>query len=338
VLHASPVVAQGRVYVPVTNPNAGSPGSGLLCLDARTGHELWRAKSPRGDLRGPLTVLGDRVYAMSSEGWVAAYQAQSGQTLWSIPLDESYRRGRPLAINQTPPVPAAQGLLASDWQTPQLLLDYATGRQVARLAGNVGYCAAFATVFDQTMYCASRGGSLALRFPSGQVLWRGQETARSTSAGIVVDGRLLYTAGSSVKAIDAATGRLIWQGSVGNVGQQQPVPVVWDDLVLVSGTDFSAIDLATGKPRWSVACGREPDRFARSQRQVLSGSSSPLVAGRLAYFGHDDTSLRAVDRSGRLVWEYRLGTPIKTAPAVSGNLLLVHDYAGNLWCFAPVEP
>ncbi len=34
-----------------------------------------------------------------------------------------------------------------------------------------------------------------------------------------------------------------------------------------------------------------------------------------------------------VVWEHRLGTPIKTAPAVSGNKLFVHDHAGNLWCF-----
>ena len=71
------------------------------------------------------------------------------------------------------------------------------------------------------------------------------------------------------------------------------------------------------------------------QGRRKGGSSTPIVAGDLAYFGHDDTSIRAVRRDGQVVWEYRLGTPIKTDPVVSGNLLFVHDYAGNLWCFAP---
>jgi outer membrane protein assembly factor BamB len=57
------------------------------------------------------------------------------------------------------------------------------------------------------------------------------------------------------------------------------------------------------------------------------------VAGPVAYFGHEDTSIRAVDKSGKVLWEYRVGTPIQASPAVSGNLLFVHDYAGNLWCF-----
>jgi hypothetical protein len=51
---------------------------------------------------------------------------------------------------------------------------------------------------------------------------------------------------------------------------------------------------------------------------------------RAAWFGHDDTSLRGITREGKVIWEHRLGTPIKTAPAVTGNLLLAHDFAGNL--------
>ena len=69
-------------------------------------------------------------------------------------------------------------------------------------------------------------------------------------------------------------------------------------------------------------------------RQAMAGSSTPIVVGDHAFFGHDDTSIRAINREGDVVWEHRLGTPIKTAPAISGNKLFVHDYAGNLWCFA----
>jgi len=335
VLHASPAVAHGNVYVAVTNPNAGSPGSGVLCLDAKTGEERWRAASPLGDIRGPVTVHGSWVYAITGESWVAAFDARTGQRVWSTPLDESYRLGRPLAVNQSPPVPTPQGILATDWQTPQILLDPATGRELARLQGNAGAYAAFTTVFDGTMYSAWRGHRMAIKIPSGQVAWKGEESARSTSAGIVVQDKFLYTGGSTCKAIDAAGGNLRWQCSVSNAGYQQPVPVVWDDLVLINGTQFTAADLTSGKARWTVACGRDPERFARCQRQFLAGSSTPLVAGGLAYFGHDDSSLRAVDRGGKVCWEYRLGTPIKTSPVVSGNLLFVHDYAGNLWCFAP---
>jgi len=337
VLHSSPAVAAGRVYVAVTNPNAGSPGAGVLCLDAETGEEVWRSESEFGDFRGTVTVHDNKVFAVTAESWIVAYEAANGKTLWARPLREVDRLGRPLAINQAPPLPTPHGLLVSDWQKPQFLLNYATGEPLAQLDGNVGYYAAFATVFDDVMYNACRGGAVALRIPGGEVVWRTEETSRSTSAGIVVDGKFLYATQGGVKAVDAATGRQLWHAGVANNGYQKPIPVVWDDFVLMNGTKPAAVDLATGKVVWTVECGKEADRFVRSRRHVLAGSSTPLVAGDLAYLGHYDTSVRAVDKNGKVVWEHRLGTPVKTAPAMSGNLLFVHDYAGNLWCFCTTE-
>jgi outer membrane protein assembly factor BamB len=323
------------VYVGVCNPNAGAPGAGVLCLDAATGKEIWRAASPLGDVRGPVTARQGVVYATTGESWVVAYDAESGRSLWSRPLQATYRHGRPLGINQTPPIPTRHGLLVSDWQRPLYLLDFRTGKTIAERAGNTGYYAAFATVFDDVLYCACRGGSRAAKMPGGELEWEAEETARSTSAGIVADGKYLYTAASSVKARDAATGQVLWQTAVPNAGYQNPVPVVWDDLVLVNGTNFVAVDLKTGEPRWTVPCAQDAGRFRRCRRHKMAGSSTPVVAGALAYFGHDDTSIRAVNRHGNVRWEHRLGVPVKTSPTVSGNLLFVHDFAGNLWCFAP---
>ena len=129
------------------------------------------------------------------------------------------------------------------------------------------------------------------------------------------------------------TGDLVWRTPFANAGYQNPIPVVWDDQLLVNGTNFRSLELATGKVLWQVNCGREADRFLRSRRQAIGGSSTPLIAGDYAFFGHDDTSLRAVDRGGELKWEFRVGTPIKAAPTASGNMVFVHDFAGNLWCF-----
>lgn len=70
----------------------------------------------------------------------------------------------------------------------------------------------------------------------------------------------------------------------------------------------------------------------------MGGSSTPVIAGEAAWFGHDDGSLRGVNRAGEVVFEHRVGTPIKTSPVVTGNLVLIHDFAGNLWCFAGSEP
>ena len=338
VLHNSPVVAGGRVFVSVGNPNAHTPGAGVICLDAATGESIWKADSPRGDVRGPVSVHNGTVYAVTGEGWVAAYSADTGRSLWGKPLDAAYAHGRPLAINNTPPVPTRFGLLVSNWQKPQRILDYATGEQKSMLQADVGYYASFATVFDDVMYCVRRGGGEAWKLPQGEPLWKVDESSRSTSAPIVVDGELIYSGSSGIRVRDASTGDLIWQAGFVGAGYQNPVPVVWDDRLLVNGEDFRALDLKTGETLWTVDCAAEAGRFLRSRRQAMAGSSPPIVAGNLAWFGHDDTSIRAVNFNGDVVWEHVVGTPVKTAPVISGNLLLIHDFAGNLWCFAGTEP
>jgi outer membrane protein assembly factor BamB len=337
VLHNSPVVAGGRVFVSVGNPNAGTPGAGVLCLDAATGKSIWKADSPRGDIRSPVSVHTGVVYALTGEGWVAAYDADTGRSLWSKPLDAAYKEGRPLAVINTPPVPTRFGLLVSDWQKPQRLLDYSTGEQKKSLEADVGYYASFATVFDDVMYCVRRGGGVALKLPQGEPLWKIDESSRATSAPIVVDGKLIYSGSSGIRVRDASTGNLIWQAVFIGAGYRIAVPVVWDDLLLVNGEDFRALDLKTGETLWTVDCAVEAGRFLRSRRQAMAGSSTPIVAGDLAWFGHDDTSIRAVNCDGDVAWEHIVGTPVKTAPVITGNLLLIHDFAGNLWCFASTE-
>ena len=143
---------------------------------------------------------------------------------------------------------------------------------------------------------------------------------------------------SGIRVRDVSTGKLIWQKGLTHAGYQNAIPIVWDDQILLNGEDLYVLDLKTGETRWTVKCAREAERFLRSRRQSIAGSSTPIIAGDVAWFGHDDTSIRAVSRDGDVLWENRLGTPIKTAPEITGNLLLVHDYAGNLWCFADTIP
>ncbi|MDP6111483.1 MAG: PQQ-binding-like beta-propeller repeat protein [Planctomycetota bacterium] len=337
VLHSSPVVSGGRIFLGTTDPNVGKSGSSVLCLDAATGKEMWRAPSPRGDLRGPLAVHDGSVFAVTGESWAAAWDARTGKPLWSQPLREDYRRGRPLAVNQSPPIPLTDGLLVSDWQSPQFLLDYGTGKKLATLKGNIGYYDSFPCEFDGVMYCARRGGSEAIRIPSGEVVWKADEKSRSTSAGIVADGRFIYTCSAGVRALDIADGKELWKGKWGQTGYKCPVPVVWDDLVLANGARLFGLDLKTGATRFDVSPNTDAVRFERAQRQAFGGASTPFIAGDYAYFGHDDATVKAISRTGKVIWEYYVGVPVKTSPVVSGNLVFVHDYAGNLWCFAPAE-
>ena len=96
--------------------------------------------------------------------------AAGGQLNWSTQLRPDYKKGRPLAINNTPAVPTPVGLLVSDWTRIQYLLDYASGKQIRSLDSNVGSYAGFATVSGDRMFTIARGVGAALKLSSGETL------------------------------------------------------------------------------------------------------------------------------------------------------------------------
>ena len=69
VLHASPIVAHGHESIAVTNPSAGGEiFHGICCFEAKTGQEIWRNPSLRGDIHGLVTVHEGSVYSVKGQG------------------------------------------------------------------------------------------------------------------------------------------------------------------------------------------------------------------------------------------------------------------------------
>ena len=163
-------------------------------------------------------------------------------------------------------------------------------------------------------------------------------------SSVVVAADTVYTLGDLddacyLFALDLK-GKHKWKSRIGEPkghrGYPGPrsTPTVANGHVYALGQHGDLVCVSTeGKEVWRVLCAQDIERFQHSRRQTMAGSSTPAIAGQFAWFGHDDGSLRAVDKSGKVVWEYRVGVPIKTSPVVSGNLVLVHDFAGNFWCF-----
>ena len=67
---------------------------------------------------------------------------------------------------------------------------------------------------------------------------------------------------------------------------------------------------------------------------AVGGATAPVIAGDLAFVGSESGVLYALDvRTGNIVWLGRLGSPIASEAAVSGNRVFVHTAAGVLAAF-----
>ena len=64
------------------------------------------------------------------------------------------------------------------------------------------------------------------------------------------------------------------------------------------------------------------------------GGKQQWKAGGGVYVGSADGHLYALDlKSGKELWQYDSGIPITSAPAVTGNMLIITDWDANTYAF-----
>ena len=152
---------------------------------------------------------------------------------------------------------------------------------------------------------ANPGAVVAVSLASGKEVWRGPDPA--TGAAVVTQDGLAYVVAKDglLHALEAATGRLVWQMAfAGKSARCVSWPVLRDGVLYLTGTldpvpgdpasrassHLFAVDARTGKERW-----RYPDAPAREAPAGVC-LNQPLLSGDTVY-GIGNNSLHAVDRA-----------------------------------------
>jgi outer membrane protein assembly factor BamB len=156
--------------------------------------------------------------------------------------------------------------------------------------------------------------------PPFRKLWRFNERPLLEFPPIYVAGKLYFVNNNGTAyALDADTGKLLWERSIGRLNASSPAYSRHRLYIvnLVPG-HIVKLDAKTGKIIWKRSL---PGR----------AESSPVVIGRTVYFGCEDGKLYALSTGkGHVRWATSLGGPVKSAPAYYGGRLYVGDYGGYM--------
>ncbi|HEU4737282.1 MAG TPA: PQQ-binding-like beta-propeller repeat protein [Solirubrobacterales bacterium] len=156
--------------------------------------------------------------------------------------------------------------------------------------------------------------------PPFRKLWRFTERPLLEFPPIYVAGKLYFVDNNgTARALDADTGRILWERSIGRLNASSPAYYRHRLYIvnLVPG-HIVKLDAKTGKTIWKRSL---PGR----------AESSPVVIDRTVYFGCEDGNLYALSTiSGNVRWATGLGGPVKSAPAYYGGTLYVGDYGGYM--------
>ncbi len=287
--YAGPAVSGGKVYVtdrvlakgaanpddPFDNKTKVNSTERVLCLDAKTGKELWKHEYPcvyqisyPAGPRCTPTVHEGKVYALGAMGNFICLEADTGKVLWEKDFPKDYATK-----------PALWGYAAHP------LID---GKNIVTLVGGEGsHVVAFDTV-------------------TGKEVWKaGTQTEIGYAPVLVTEAagvrQMIVAAPKAVSALDPATGKQLWTTPYSaDSGSMIMTPIRSGDHLFVGGYAGKnlMLKLTADKPGAEVV-------FKDKKGLGLSPVNvQPFLQDGVIYGHTDDGLLYAVEvPSGKRLWE-----------------------------------
>lgn len=303
--YASPVVANGRVYLTdakLTEPDAVER---VLCFNAEDGTPMWSYEyvprypkwvfTPEGH-RGPTPtpiVHDGKLHVLGGMGTLFCFDAANGAILWKKDLVADFEM-------QVPDF----GTDASPLIEGDLLILLIGGKPGA--------------------------GVVALDRHTGREAWRSLDERRPYSSPVVISAggerQLILWTQKAVTSLDPRTGHLWWRIENPITDYSVATPVHVGDRLLVGGL---MLRLDADKPHASTLW---PERISR---RVLSNTSTPLLRGGFVYSARSGGGLLCLNAdTGEEVWrndtvtEPLSGTSIHLTPLA--DRVMIYTEKGEL--------
>jgi outer membrane protein assembly factor BamB len=277
-------VGAGRLYV--------TTGFGFIAaLDAGNGSEIWRARA-NAPFQSAPTFAGDRVYAVTNDSELIAFNAATGEVSWTYQAI-----AEPARILSAPSV-------GVDGET--VVAPFASGEIVALLSANGR------RLWADALSRAGRINSLS--------------SINDIAGRPVIDGGAAYAASHSgiIAAIDLRSGQRIWARTFAST----QTPWVAGDVLYAVSTDgeLAAFDRRTGNVYWVVQLRRYRNEAERRGRVAWTGPI--MMGGRLVLANSEGDVVAVSPANGQTLASADVNQPVFIPPiAANEHIYIVTDEA-----------
>ena len=276
-------------------------------------------------------VAGGRVFAASVDGGIHAYNAASGERIWTKEIDSV--SGGPGASDTL--------VVAGTIEGQVIALDAETGEERWRVRVSSEVISPPVLSGDVVIVIANDGRTHALEAADGKLRWavdRGVPllSLRGNASPIVTSDRVLVaSANGKVSALSLTDGRQLWEATVGAAEGRTDLERMSDldgRMVLMDG-DLYVAGYESGAQALTSDAGRT--LWTRKLSSVAG-----LAAGREAIFvAATNGTVWSLDRrTGASMWKNEtLKHRMLSVPVLMGEYVVVGDLEGQLHWFTRAE-
>ncbi len=331
----SPIIAEGKVFVASIDDNA--PTCSHICAyDFDSGELLWKFKT-ENSIKNTMAYEGGIIVAQDASCHLYAINAQTGDLLWNQYIN---LKGYPyltegLTIDKgIVYAGVGAGLSAWDLKTGQTVWTNKDWKQ--REGSTTTLTVAGNTLVSGTQW----GGLYGNDIHTGRQLWKLVDNGLSNrgASPVYCDGLLWIISSKSVFTIDPKEGKVINHKELPANLDVTSTPLVTEHEIIFGTAEggILSLDRKTLFAKWKMETHPSLVYTAPYTTTPLAGvETSPVASGEIVFIGTSDGYFYAIDKTTGIIRDtFNLGAPIFSTVAVSGNKMVVCDFAGNIYCFA----
>ena len=180
----------------------------------------------------------------------------------------------------------------------------------------------------------------ALDSESGKLLWKLSDNGLGNrgASPVYKNGKLWIISSKSFFTIEPQTGKVLQQKELSANLDVTSTPLITEQEIIFGTADRGvfALDKSTLFNKWKAETSPSLVYTAPYSTTPQAGvETSPVASQGIVYIGASDGYLYAIDQTTGIIKDKRrIGAPIFSTVAVSGNKMIVCGFAGNVYCFS----
>jgi len=331
-LASAPVVADGKLFLI-------DAGAHVVAFDAASGRRLWQTTMPadgngRALFGGGVSILGDRVYASTGVGDVAAINAADGNIVWKKRPGGPLRGAPTLANGHVYVMSQDNQIFALNQSDGEVQWTDSGTLQATGVFGVAAPAAGQGTVIAGY----SSGELTAYRYENGRTLWGDALSRTSISTAVasltdidanpVIDRGRVFAIGQGgrMASYELTSGQRLWEINI--AGISSPWVVGEWVFVVTSDAKLLCVARATGKVRWIS----QLQRFRKEKKKTnpIRWTGPVLAGGQLIVVSTRGEMVFVDPGTGNVRSERDMNKPMTLPPVVANSTLYLLADDGRL--------